>query len=93
MIRDEKGVLRGFANVTHDLSERRDAEVCSQSGLWKSSVILPARPRPAKKRGSEFLAIMSHEVRTPMNGIIGYADLLAASPELARKPGNTRTSC
>lgn len=28
---------------------------------------------------SEFLAVMSHEVRTPMNGVLGMAELLASS--------------
>ncbi len=28
---------------------------------------------------SEFLAMMSHEVRTPLNGILGYSDLLAGT--------------
>ena len=31
------------------------------------------------KAKSNFLAVMSHELRTPLNGIIGMADLLAAS--------------
>jgi two-component system sensor histidine kinase/response regulator len=33
----------------------------------------------ANKAKSEFLAMMSHEVRTPMNGIIGMTDLLLLS--------------
>ncbi len=83
-IRDEKGVLRGFANVTHDLSERRDAEVALKRAL-EVQRDLTRKAQAGEKARSEFLAIMSHEVRTPMNGIIGYADLLAASPELARE--------
>jgi signal transduction histidine kinase/CheY-like chemotaxis protein len=35
--------------------------------------------RMAEVRG-HFLANMSHEVRTPMNGVLGMADLLLASP-------------
>ncbi|GIX17461.1 MAG: hypothetical protein KatS3mg119_1647 [Rhodothalassiaceae bacterium] len=31
---------------------------------------------------SQFLATMSHELRTPLNAIIGFAELLAARPDL-----------
>ncbi|MBS0642085.1 MAG: response regulator [Proteobacteria bacterium] len=34
----------------------------------------------ASRARSDFLAVMSHEVRTPMNGIIGMAGLLLDSP-------------
>jgi len=34
------------------------------------------RPRPASEAKSEFLATMSHEMRTPLNGVVGAAELL-----------------
>lgn len=80
-IRDDKGVLRGFAKVTHDLTERRSAEVALTQAL-ETQRDLTRKAQAGEKARSEFLAIMSHEVRTPMNGIIGYADLLASSREL-----------
>ncbi len=36
--------------------------------------------RSAARMKSEFLATMSHEVRTPLNGVLGMAHLLADSP-------------
>jgi signal transduction histidine kinase len=39
----------------------------------------------ANQAKSEFLANMSHEVRTPLNGILGYAQILQASKNLTEK--------
>jgi CheY-like chemotaxis protein len=39
----------------------------------------------ANKAKSEFLANMSHEVRTPLNGILGYAQILQMSKNLTEK--------
>lgn len=81
VIRDESGSMRGFAKVIRDLSERREAEIALQQAL-ETQRDLTRKAQAGEKARSEFLAIMSHEVRTPMNGIIGYADLLASSPDL-----------
>lgn len=34
----------------------------------------------ASRHKTDFLAVMSHEVRTPLNGILGMSDLLTATP-------------
>lgn len=39
-----------------------------------------AEAERATQAKSEFLALMSHEFRTPLNAIVGMADLLAATP-------------
>ncbi|WP_333610443.1 MASE1 domain-containing protein [Brevundimonas bullata] len=40
---------------------------------------------------SRFLALMSHEMRTPLNGVSGYADLLSRRDDLPReRPGPDR---
>ena len=53
--------------------------------LWQAeqavrNAYLQAKASSAAK--SSFLATMSHELRTPMTGVLGTADLLAASPSL-----------
>jgi signal transduction histidine kinase/ActR/RegA family two-component response regulator len=52
--------------------------------IWqrRSAVSLRAaqiKAEMASRSKSEFLANMSHEIRTPLNGVVGVADLLAAS--------------
>lgn len=46
----------------------------------------------ASRLKDEFLAIMSHELRNPLNVILGYSELLLRSEESSRSPELLRTS-
>ncbi len=70
-VRDENDNLIGFAKVTRDLTERRNAE---QRALADARRL--AESEAANVAKTEFLAAMSHELRTPLNAIGGYAELL-----------------
>jgi len=67
-IRDQAGVLRGFAQMTQDLTERRRVEA-----ELTDARLLSEKASLAK---SEFLSSMSHEVRSPLNAILGFAQLM-----------------
>ncbi len=71
-IRDDSGSTLEYQAVGHDITLRKEAE----------AALLHAKEaaEAADRAKSEFLAIVSHEIRTPINGVIGFAQILAESP-------------
>lgn len=71
-IRDEQGNTLEYQAVGHDMTLRKEAE----------AALLHAKEaaEAADRAKSEFLAIVSHEIRTPINGVIGFAQILSDSP-------------
>ncbi len=75
---DERGTLVGFAKVTRDLSERKQAE--------EERLRLVAREQQARAQAEaaqavvqaqdEFLAVAAHELKTPMSGAKLAAQML-----------------
>ncbi len=54
-------------------------EAAAQTYALKEAEIARDRAEAANEAKSRLLATMSHEIRTPLNGILGLADLLAAT--------------
>lgn len=71
-IKDDRGETLEYQGVGHDITLRKEAE----------AALLHAKEaaEAADRAKSEFLAIVSHEIRTPINGVIGFAQILADSP-------------
>lgn len=71
-IRNEGGVYLGLIGVTRNITARMEM----QQALEQAKVAAVA----ASRAKSEFLASMSHEIRAPLNGIMGTLQLLQSTP-------------
>lgn len=84
------GRLRYFLGIQHDVTERVKAEEAARRAQRAAE--------KASAEKSDFLAFVSHEVRTPLNGVLGTLSLLLDTPldaeqrayaETARRSGET----
>src|SRR5688572_17768710 len=69
---DRGRTLQGVFAAARDVTERKRVEA--------ELLAAKAMAETANRAKSDFLASMSHEIRAPMNTIIGIADLLAKTP-------------
>lgn len=68
-LRDDRGRLRGFGDVTRDITARRQVE--------QENARLYREAQHAIRARDEFLAIASHELRTPLSALVLQLDGLA----------------
>jgi PAS domain S-box-containing protein len=74
-IRDPAGNARGFAKLTRDLTERRQVE--------ETLTMAKAAAEKANLAKSDFLSSMSHELRSPLNAILGFAQLMESDSDVS----------
>jgi PAS domain S-box-containing protein len=65
---DTHDELLGFVKVTRDLTAQRATEAIQQAALEAAE--------EASRFKSQFLATVSHEVRTPLTSVMAYTDLM-----------------
>ncbi|TKG90375.1 PAS domain-containing sensor histidine kinase [Puteibacter caeruleilacunae] len=64
-------------SIIHDITPRIKAE--------RELVVAKEKAEEADRLKSEFLAIMSHELKTPLNAIVGFSDLIKNNPDLSQE--------
>jgi PAS domain S-box-containing protein len=74
-IRDGTGTIVGASKVARDITERKRHEIERQASLEREQVARRQAERAVQVR-DEFLATVSHELRSPLNAILGWAHLL-----------------
>lgn len=82
-IKDRDGQIIEYQAVGHDVSVRKQAEIALRNAKESAE--------SADRAKSEFIAVVSHEIRTPINGVLGYTRLLRGTALTEEQIGYTET--
>jgi PAS domain S-box-containing protein len=77
--RDAQGNVEKAVAVMIDITDRKRAER-EREQLLKQEKSARAEAQAANQSKDEFLTVVSHELRSPLNSILGYARLLRTRP-------------
>jgi two-component system CheB/CheR fusion protein len=84
-----EGNTQGFAKIARDLTERRLLER-QREDLLEAEKQVRVQLEAAQALRNEFLAVMSHELKNPLNLIMVSAELIGRSPEVQVAPRLSR---
>lgn len=70
-IRDDLGLVNGLTYTARDITHRLQQE--------EQLMLARDKAEQATAAKSRFLAVMSHEIRNPLNGLLGVTELLAST--------------
>ncbi len=65
---DDNGIFQGYDGVSRDITQQHMAEIEVRTAKETAEQASSAK--------SQFLAVISHELRTPINAIVGFSEVL-----------------
>lgn len=77
-VRDRNGVIIGASKIARDITDRIRGEE-ERARLLASESAARQQAETANRAKDEFLAMISHEIRSPLNAILGWAQMLRQS--------------
>jgi PAS domain S-box-containing protein len=80
-IRDETGTIIGASKIARDITEEKRAEE-ERTRLLEGERLAREEAEAANRLKDEFLATLSHELRNPLNVVIGYSEILRRSEDV-----------
>ncbi|HEY9432350.1 MAG TPA: ATP-binding protein, partial [Blastocatellia bacterium] len=75
-IKNAQGEVIGASRIARDITERRRAEEAIR-GAYEQESAARAEAELANRLKDEFLATVSHELRSPLNSILGWSRMLS----------------
>lgn len=79
-IRNEHGEIVGASNISRDITEEKRARE-ERARLLEREQQAREEAEAANRLKDEFLATLSHELRNPLNVVIGYSEILRRSED------------
>jgi PAS domain S-box-containing protein len=78
-IKDGNGGIIGASEIARDISERKRAEMEREELLMREKAAR-AEAQMANRSKDQFISLISHELRSPLNSILGYNRILRSKP-------------